>query len=707
MRKFLISLSILFGLTTGASACGYDEDLSAYYMFSYCDNSFRDNYEQKMAQFWKDYCGEDCWLSPSSLLKYANKKNDTAMKIYLQQLEKYQEISDAVRNSWEYPTAMELAKRKQTLRAIANVCQANLQTKYGSHWALLYMRTNMLLNDHQANIVFYTTKAKAYPNDCFKDMMKNIYARDLLLTGKKQQAWNIYAEQNDQQSLLWSVRKYTNLAGIKNICASDPNAPVLNFLVQTYVNRIQSLVEEDESGFAVVDYSNVIWGKAYAQVGSDNRSEFAGFVSFAKQMAKGGKTNVPCMWMSAAALVNYFMHDNQQAKACIDAAVNMKGTEAMKDNARRIRMLIEPTVANIKSDNFKSFMAQEMRWLDNKVKRNEMNGYTYSEEWNARHRIIKKGLAAEYARVNDKNMAFALLALSDLNRDAAYEKNQNDCFDYSSMSFSELDKRSASEIEAYFKSIKNPGSDPLMQYIAESLNKKYSDNYVNDVIGTKLLAENKLSEAIPYLKKVSQNYLNNQAIGYYVAHRDYKTPAWLGYKSIDANMYDDNGNLIKYPLNGNVKVKFCQDVIELLNQYSVANYDTRKEIAYKLATYYYQASYKGQCWYITHYGQSVADEQNPKEANFPEIAINYLSDAAKTNNQLLKSKAFFGLVGTAPDLWAEQKYDDNYHPIMVVNEYSQQYSFLRQLDNHLSTVSATPEYISNCDVLLSFRKYRK
>ncbi|MCF0209206.1 MAG: hypothetical protein HUK07_07115 [Bacteroidaceae bacterium] len=349
-------------------------------------------------------------------------------------------------------------------------------------------------------------------------------------------------------------------------------------------------------------------------------------------------------------------------------------------------------------------MVQELRWLDSKVQENRDN-----RDWCVRQRIISIGLSNEFARHNNKYMVLAFDALCDYHNNA-FDWNGNklsECYDYSSKSFSAIDRFTSDEIIAYFKSVKQPANTPLAKYVSEKLMQQYSVDYINDVIGTKLLAENKLAEAIPYLKKVSQRYIDNQTIAYYVAHRDYKTPAWYGQQKIDAEEYDDNGNKIVYPLNGNVKVNFCNDVIALQNKFAIADFDVRKQLAYELAGYYYQASFKGQCWFITHYGQSIRDEQNPKEANFPEIARNYLADAATSSNPQVRLAAMFGQVGAAPDLWREESYDENYNTIWVVYEYSKQYGYLSQLDSYLKTVDAIPDYISNCDVLKQFRKQRK
>ena len=701
MKRFLISVSLLLSFAGAANACMPEDQSDKFYMFCYCNNSFKTDYSEAMDKFWQDYCDTKYYVSDDDRMKAASRKNDREMQVYLQQLKKYDDSDNYA--DWDYPTALELAQTKQTLRDIINVAKANLNGKYGSHWALLVMRANMRLNNHQDNIAFYTANAKKYKKDCYTEMMRNIYARDLLQIGKKEQAWNIYAEQNDQQSLLWSVRKYTNLAGIKTLCAENPNAPVLNFLIQTYVNRIQSLIEERETDCPYLDYRNVIWGKAYAQVPANQAQEFSGFVAFAKQMANGGKTKVPCMWMSAAALVSYYLDDCNQAKQCIDQAMTMKGTQAMKDNARRIRMLIEPTVANLKSSEFKAFIARELRWLDSQVTSDD----AYGDVASARERIVKWTLAEEYKRCNERNLYVGLNAVADF-VDTDRNDYYADRFNYSSKSFGEINKMTAKEIEQYFNMLDSNTDDPLVSYLSEKLSKRYSANLRNDLIGTKLIAENKLAEALPYLQKVDMKYLEGQAIAYYAYHRDYKTPFWEGYQSIDASEYDDEGNLVRFPLKSNVKVDFCKDVIALQNKLGAVDVATRKQISYQLATYYFQASYKGQCWFITHYGQSVYEEQNPREANFPEIARNYLTDAATSADSRLKTEALFGLVGTSPDEWATEKYDSRENKFFnEINYGSLQYSSLVKLDNIMKSTHAAPEYISNCDVIQMFRTHRE
>ncbi len=52
-------------------------------------------------------------------------------------------------------------------------------------------------------------------------------------------------------------------------------------------------------------------------------------------------------------------------------------------------------------------------------------------------------------------------------------------------------------------------------------------------------------------------------------------------------------------LKENPKWKFCQEMNQLIGQYNVTREgESRKKLAYELATRYYQASCYGDCWFL-------------------------------------------------------------------------------------------------------------
>ena len=69
----------------------------------------------------------------------------------------------------------------------------------------------------------------------------------------------------------------------------------------------------------------------------------------------------------------------------------------------------------------------------------------------------------------------------------------------------------------------------------------------------------------------------------------------------------------------------------------------KKQLAYDIAVRFFQASFKGDCWFLTHYGWSCGDEQNPQEKDFLQAAVTYLNEAKTANNFELKQKSLYAL----------------------------------------------------------------
>jgi len=57
----------------------------------------------------------------------------------------------------------------------------------------------------------------------------------------------------------------------------------------------------------------------------------------------------------------------------------------------------------------------------------------------------------------------------------------------------------------------------------------------------------------------------------------------------------------------NQKLAFAREMNRLEEQYRMANKKSLPQLAYDLATRYYQASCKGNCWYLTHYDWSTGE----------------------------------------------------------------------------------------------------
>ena len=128
----------------------------------------------------------------------------------------------------------------------------------------------------------------------------------------------------------------------------------------------------------------------------------------------------------------------------------------------------------------------------------------------------------------------------------------------------------------------------------------------------------------------------------------------------------------------------------------------RKQLAYDMAIRFFQASFKGDCWFLTHYGWSSGDEQKKNEKDFVQAAVTYLTECKTANDFSLKEKSLYALAYIPLDEWQEYSWEVGEY---VTKKDSRQYAALKELNNFKKqNLSQVSEYISKCDVLIQFNK---
>ena len=348
MKRFITALAFSLAGIAGATACAPERPTHNAYVFSvYRREAMRSPFAARMNDYWKTYAGRpesadpDFYRNNGDLLRRAaRRRGDRRMTAYMDRLDAYLQVSDALSlDAWDYPTRQELAARDSTLRSLLAAATAYKGRRLAPHYALLAMRANMLLGRDKANLLFWTSVAAKLPDGLWRDMCRNIYARALLGSGLRREACDIYAEQGDMQSISWCLRGYRNLAGIKKVYADDPSSPTLNYLVQDFVNNVQETIDSSTGGTPDAAWIRL---KGAQPVPS---ADAGAFIALADSVLDAGKTPVPALWQSAAAMVAYLTGDMPQAISRARAAVSLDGTPRMKDNARCVRLLVEASAA--------------------------------------------------------------------------------------------------------------------------------------------------------------------------------------------------------------------------------------------------------------------------------------------------------------------------------------------------------------------------
>ena len=189
-----------------------------YYLFSVLQpQDWQDRVYQQTLDNWQAYAnGEKMdWFDADVLRTVAKKKSDVLMVHYLDHLTAYLNVVQEAKASWEYPSKLEVQQYQKELERIRDYALSNTNGTLRSQHALLYMRCNMMLEQHQENIRFWEQKASKYIRSVYREMMRNIYAGALLKTGKVDAATAIYAEQGDVSSLYTYYYKKRSYEAIK------------------------------------------------------------------------------------------------------------------------------------------------------------------------------------------------------------------------------------------------------------------------------------------------------------------------------------------------------------------------------------------------------------------------------------------------------------------------------------------------------------
>jgi hypothetical protein len=155
------------------------------------------------------------------------------------------------------------------------------------------------------------------PNSVYKEMMKGLYANALLQTKKFSQAMEVYGEMGDMVSMNWCLQDMINVNGIKSVYITSPNSAALPFMVQKFVNIAQDTQDPE-----------IYELHTPKEVDPTYRKEVMQFISFANEVASGGRTQTPLLWKSAAAWLQYLYGDAATAKRFTDEAKNMEAPTA-------------------------------------------------------------------------------------------------------------------------------------------------------------------------------------------------------------------------------------------------------------------------------------------------------------------------------------------------------------------------------------------
>ena len=676
MKKFII-ISLLTTLSLSSFACAWCEPENPYLFSMYVQDNFKTRVERICNDNWKAYLGsteEYFWFNTDDVIKAARQKGDALMVSYVQNLKKYLDcvgVEQSKQYEWIYPSKQELANQQRNLQAVRTYAFSKIKTKLRSQHALLYMRCNMMLGRHQENINFWQQTASQFIETVYKDMMKNIYAGALYKTGREAEAGQMFAEMDDYESIMTIYYKKRSYLAISQHYKQNPNSKVLPFLLQDFVNNAQEAVDYNSDGY--------YGGKLFIR--SINQQESWQMQQFCELVVREGKTETPIMWKCAKAWLEYLSGKKQEALKDIEAAMQLEGTDRMKDNARVLKFYITAATAK-PSDQFDNYLAEEITWLIGK------------DEWffsRALERTINQAIVPHYQDKPEQQ-----LALLNITHNYAYDHR--------------IDTMRVDRLEKFYYYTKSQGTKSFDKYLKSQL--QINDTALVELIGTKHMRIAQWDKAIQWLQDIPASYYNehrSEEYLYYAQMRSYEVEPWMKRQWLDSSKaYERKQTWYK-----NLKLDFCKEMQMMEGSLNLLKGKALDQRYYNLAVRYAQASIKGDCWWLIHNSKSCCDSVGVNELDFGAKAAELLQKAAMTSDKDLKMKALFAMgwqelynATRGSRLWISNEWDEQLSDFVTkYNQQSPQFRAYQGLYNLIAPTTAEPTYVSRCDDYAQFRKY--
>ena len=683
MKRFII-ISLMTAMTLPMLACG-GGGTDNYYLFSpFVGNDFRNRVQTICNDNWKAYLGstsEYFWFNADEVIKAAQQKGDALMVSYVQNLQKYLDcvdIEERKQYEWNYPTKEDLAAQKRDLQAVRAYALGKTKSKLRSQHALLYMRCNMMLGQHSENVTYWEQTASEFIETVYKDMMKNIYAGALYKTGREAEAAELFAEMDDEESLMTQFYKKRSYLAISQFYKQNPTSKALPWLLKDFVNNAQEAADAASNG------GGGSVGKQFIR--DINKQESWQMQQFCEIVVREGKTDCPIMWKSAKAWLEFLSGNQKEAVKDILDATKLDGTARMKDNAHVLLLYI--TAAQAKpSESFDDYLADELQWLKQKGE----------EDWffsGAENRLTNYVLIPHY-RSNPVRLAAICQALN------------------SSGSGFDLDTLNVSSTEKYLFYTNTPAKNKLDKYLKANLHE--NDTVLSELIGTKYMRLCQWEKAIQWLKDIPVSFYNEHRSSeyrYYSVLRHYNIEPWIKRQWLKSDeAWERDVKWWKH-----LKLDFCKEMQMMESSINLLNGKAQDQRYYNLAIHYAQASVHGDCWWLMRDFKSAYDQVRVNEVDFGQKAYEMLQKAAMSSDPALKRKALFAmgyreLYGIVPygeskgKLWHENVWDEEKSEyVNQINSSGPQYRAFQALYD-LTGDQPQEDYIRKCDEYDQFRNY--
>ncbi len=234
-----------------------------------------------------------------------------------------------------------------------------------NRFLLQVMRKCFYARDYQGCIVLWERYGKAVPESVLRKQCLNYYAGALRRVDRDAEAAIVYASIG-----FYDPRLHYDVEVLRKIYEKEPDSKAFEFMVQEFVNTYfdQSRRRRYSPDF---DYSD----PAGYLIPDTRKSE--AFNALADEIVRDGKNRNPALWVSAKAALAYINGETDSALRLITEANRLRGSDAVKDNIRMMRLVFNSTRNDIDAK-YETLLLPDLQWL---VRTIEKEGVPYWWEY--------------------------------------------------------------------------------------------------------------------------------------------------------------------------------------------------------------------------------------------------------------------------------------------------------------------------------------
>lgn len=229
-----------------------------------------------------------------------------------------------------------------------------------NRFLLQVMRKCFFNNDYKGCITLWKRYGNAVPESVLRKQCLNYYAGALKRSGNNTESAIVYAEIG-----YFDRNMFYNADELRNVYRKYPNNKGLEFMVQEFVNNYF------DKSCAVKLYNS-----RNDKISISKLS--LAFNELAEEVLQDGRCYNPALWKSAQAAIAYIDGKTEAALRLIAEAGKLRGTPAVKDNIRMMRLVFNSTRTDIDRQ-YEEILLPDLKWLVSSIEKDDIPEYWQSE----------------------------------------------------------------------------------------------------------------------------------------------------------------------------------------------------------------------------------------------------------------------------------------------------------------------------------------